>query len=269
MRERYNVKHIDINSEFHPTAIVHAWAKIGERVKIGPYSVIGEHVVMGDGCVVGTNVLIEGHTMVGKNNVFHHGASIGTPPQDLKYQGQATRVEIGDDNIFREFVTVHRGTGDAGATRIGSRCFLMAYAHIAHDCVVGDEVILANSVHLGGHVKLDDYVSIGGVTGVQQFVSIGKYAFVGGGSRIVRDIPPFVKAAGNPSRVYGVNSVGLERRGFSTARRAMIKRMYILLYRSDFNVSQTLEHLRNGDFEDPERKILVDFLETTKRGITK
>ena len=263
------MKNIDIESEFHPTAIVHPLAKIGERVKIGPYSVIGEDVVMLDDCVVGNNVLIEGHTTIGRNNVFHHGASIGSPPQDLKYEGQATRVDIGDDNTFREFVTVHRGTGDTGKTTIGSRCFLMAYAHVAHDCVLGDEVIIANAVNMGGHVHVEDYASIGGVSAVHQFVSIGQHAFIGGGSRLTRDIPPFVMAAGNPCRVYGVNSVGLERRGFSAARRGMIKRMYTLLYRQGLNVSQVIEQLEHGDFEDPDRSILVDFLVAAGRGITK
>ncbi|UCG53771.1 MAG: acyl-ACP--UDP-N-acetylglucosamine O-acyltransferase [Candidatus Latescibacterota bacterium] len=258
-----------MESEIHPTAVVSPWAKIGRRVKIGPYSVIGEHVELGDECVVGTNVLIEGHTVIGKNNVFYHGASVGTEPQDLKYQGQTTYLEIGDENTFREFSTANCGTGDGGRTIIGSRCFLMAYAHVAHDCTLGDGVILANSVNLAGHVRIDDHATIGGVTPVHQFVSVGKYAFVGGGSRIEKDIPPFIKAAGNPTRVYGINSIGLERHGFSPERRAMIKRMFNVLYRSDLNVSQVLDHLKNGDYSDPERRILVDFLESSERGITK
>jgi UDP-N-acetylglucosamine acyltransferase len=269
MRDRINARRADANAEHHPTAIIHPWAKIGDHVKIGPYAVIGDHVVIGDGCVIGPNVLIEGHTTIGRNNSFHHGATIGTPPQDLKYQGRVTYVEIGDENIFREYVTVNRGSGDDGKTKVGSRCFIMAYAHIAHDCIVGDEVILANSVNLAGHVKVDDFANIGGVTPVHQFVSIGKYAFIGGGSRIEKDIPPFVKAAGSPARVYGLNSLGLERRGFSPERRAMIKKMFNLLYRSDLNVSQVLEQLKNGDFEDPDRQVLVDFLEAAERGINK
>jgi len=269
MRERINVRRVDANAEYHPTEIIHPWAKIGEHVKIGPYTVIGEHVVIGDGCVIGPNVLIEGHTTIGRNNAFHHGATIGTPPQDLKYQGHVTYVEIGDENTFREYVTVNRGSGDGGKTKVGSRCFIMAYAHIAHDCTVGDEVIFANCVNLAGHVKVDDFANIGGLTPVLQFVSIGKYAFIGGASRIEKDIPPFVKAAGSPARVYGLNSVGLERRGFSPERRAMIKKMFNLLYRSDLNVSQVLERLKNGDFEDPDRQVLVDFLEASERGINK
>jgi UDP-N-acetylglucosamine acyltransferase len=269
MPDRINLKRADVNLDYHPTAIVHQLAKIGEGVKIGPYTVIGEDVAIGEGCVIGPHVLIEGHATIGKHNVFHHGVTIGTPPQDLKYQGQRTHVIIGDENILREFVTVNRGSGDGGTTSVGSRCFIMAYAHIAHDCIVGDEVIFANSVNLAGHVRVDDYANIGGVTPVHQFVSIGKYAFVGGASRVERDIPPFVKAAGSPARVYGINSLGLERRGFSREKRAMIKKMFNLLYRSELNVSQVLERLKNGDFEDPERKILVDFLEAAERGITK
>ena len=254
----------------HPTAIVHPSTTIGDGVKMGPYSVIGSDVVIGDGCVIGPHVLIEGHTTIGKGNVFHHGVAIGTPPQDLTYKGQSTHVEIGDGNVFREFVTVNRGSGNGGVTRVGSRCFLMAYAHVAHDCTVGDEVVLANSVHLGGHVKIDDCANIGGVTGVHQFVSVGKHAFVGGGSRVERDIPPFVKVAGSPTRAYGLNSVGLERHGFPPSKRAMIKSMVNLLYRSGLNVSQVVEHLKNGsEFEDPERRILVEFLEKAVRGITK
>jgi UDP-N-acetylglucosamine acyltransferase len=269
MQERANIRNIDLKTEVHPTAIVHPWAKIGVGVKIGPYSVIGEHVELGEGCVVGPHVLIEGRTTIGRNNTFYHGASIGGPPQDLKYEGNVSYLEIGNDNTFREYTTVNVATNQGAKTAIGSRCFLMAYAHVAHDCVLGDDVILANSVNLAGYVTIDDHAIIGGVTPVHQFVRVGAHAFVGGGSRIERDIPPFIKAAGNPTRVYGVNTVGLERKGFSQEKRAMIKAMFNILYRNDLNVSQVLEHLRNGTFQDPERKILVDFLEASERGITK
>lgn len=269
MQERLNVRKIDLKTSVHPTAIVHPWAKVGVGVKIGPYSIIGEHVQLGDGCVVGPNVVIEGRTTIGRNNAFHHGATIGTPPQDLKYQGDVSYLEIGDDNTFREFATVNVATDQGCKTVVGSRCYLMAYSHIAHDCVLGDDVILANSVNLAGYVTVDDFAIIGGMTPVHQFVRVGKHAFVGGGSRIERDIPPFIKAAGNPTRVYGINAVGLERRGFSAERRAMIKSMFNILYRNDLNVSQVLEQLKNGSFEDPERKILVDFLHASERGITK
>jgi UDP-N-acetylglucosamine acyltransferase len=257
------------NSDIHPTAVVHPWARIGSGVKIGPYSVIGEHVRLGDGCVVGTNVLIEGNTRIGKNNVFFHGASVGTAPQDLKYRGEPTRLEIGDGNTFREFVTINTATDMTDATIIGDNCLLMAYAHVAHNCHIGNEVILANSVNLAGHVVVDDFAILGGVTPVHQFVHIGRYAFVGGGSRVEQDVPPFLKVAGSPVRVYGINSIGLERRGFSAERRAGVKKLFKLLYRSDLNVSQVLEHLGNGYSGDPDADVLAEFLRRSERGITK
>jgi UDP-N-acetylglucosamine acyltransferase len=269
MQDRFKLRRIDIKSEIHPTAIIHPWAKIGQAVRIGPFCVIGEHVELGDGCVLGPNVQIDGRTTIGNKNRFFHGATIGTEPQDLKYEGRKTFVEIGDENTFREFVTVHRGSDEGGTTRVKSHCYIMAYAHVGHDCKVGEEVILANSVQLAGHVRVDDFASIGGMSAVHQFGAVGKYAFVGGGSRIEMDVPPFVRAAGSPLRVYGVNSIGLERRGFSAEKRTLIKKMYNVMYRNDLNVSQVIEHLKNGDFADPERTILVDFLVNSQRGISK
>lgn len=256
-------------TEIHPTTVVHPWARIGEGVRIGPYSVIGENVVVGDGCTIGTNVLIEGKTTIGKGNTFFHGASVGTAPQDLKYEGGINRLEIGDNNTFREFVTVNTATQEDDATVIGSGCLLMAYAHVAHNCIIGDDCILANAVNLAGHVAIDDYVIIGGLTPVHQFVRIGAHAFVGGGSRIERDVPPFVKVAGNPPQVYGINSVGLERRGFSPERRAEIKKLYKLLYRGDLNVSQVTEVLDGDDWDSADAAILAAFLRRSERGIVK
>jgi UDP-N-acetylglucosamine acyltransferase len=269
MQDRFNVRKIHLQAKIHPTAVVHPWAKIGERVEIGPYSIIGEHVELGDGCIVGPHVVIEGRTTIGRNNEFFHGASIGGPPQDVKYEGLVSYLEIGDGNRFREFCTVNVATGQGEKTIIGSNCFLMAYSHVAHNSVLRDHVVLANSVNLAGHVTIDDYAIIGGVTPVHQFVRVGCHSFVGGGSRIERDIPPFIKAAGSPTRVYGINSIGLERRGFSLERRALIKKMFNVLYRQELNVSQVLERLKNGEFQDPDRQLLVDFLESSERGITK
>jgi len=261
-----NVKQSDI----HPTAVVHPWARIGRGVRIGPYSVIGENVELGDGCRVGPNVLIEGNTRIGKNNRFFHGASVGTPPQDLKYHGEISGLVIGDNNTFREFVTVNTATGEGDTTRVGSGCLVMAYAHIAHNCDIGNEVILANSVNLAGHVFVDDFAIIGGVTPVHQFVRIGRYSFVGGGSRVERDVPPFMKIAGSPPQVYGINSIGLERRGFSEERRLRVKRMYKLLYRSNLNTSQALEELTVGEFRnDEDAATLAEFISESMRGITK
>ncbi|MFQ5511398.1 MAG: acyl-ACP--UDP-N-acetylglucosamine O-acyltransferase [Candidatus Krumholzibacteriia bacterium] len=267
MQDPTKLTSIDLKTEIHPTAIVNPWAKVGAGVKIGPYSIIGEHVELGDGCVVGPRVLIEGRTTIGKNNEFFHGATIGTPAQDLKCEGDVAYVEIGDGNIFREFCTVNRATDRGGKTKVGSDCFIMAYAHVAHNCVLADHVVMANSVHLAGHVTLDQYAIIGGGTVVHQFVRVGQHAIIGGGCRVTQDIPPYVKAAGSPARAFGVNTVGLERRGFPAEKRAAIKRMYTVLYRRRLNVTQALAHLRNGTFGDPERRILVDFLESSQRGI--
>jgi UDP-N-acetylglucosamine acyltransferase len=263
--ESVNLKKNDI----HPTAVVHPWARIGVGVKIGPYSVIGSDVRLGDGCEVGPNVLVDGVTTIGRNNRIFHGASVGTEPQDLKYKGGRTRLVIGDENVIREFVTINTATDDGDETAIGSNCLLMAYAHVAHNCVIRDNVILANSVNLAGHVLVDEYAIIGGVTPVHQFVRIGKHAFVGGGSRVEMDVPPFLKIAGNPPSIYGVNSVGLARRGFSEERRAEIKKMYKLLYRSGLNVSQVTEKLESDEFDGPDVEEMLQFLRSCQRGIQK
>lgn len=256
-------------TRIHSTAVVHPWARIGAGVQIGPYSVIGPEVVVGDGCEVGSHVLLDGITVLGSNNRIFHGASVGTEPQDLKYDGGRTRLVIGDNNVFREFVTVNTATADGEATVIGSNNLLMAYAHVAHNCILGDHVILANSVNLAGHVLVDDYAIIGGVTPVHQFVRIGKHAFIGGGSRVEKDVPPFIKIAGNPPSVYGINSVGLARRGYSEKRRAEIKKIHRLIYRSGLNTSQVVEALENGQFSGPDAGEMLEFLKSSERGIQK
>jgi UDP-N-acetylglucosamine acyltransferase len=261
--ETVNVK----KTEIHPTAVVHPWARIGARVKIGPYSVIGPNATLGDGCSVGSNCLIEGVTTIGKGNRIFHGASVGTEPQDLKYMGGRSELVIGDDNVIREFCTLNTATNEGEATVVGSGCLLMAYAHVAHNCVVGDHVILANSVNLAGHVMIDDFAIIGGVTPVHQFVRIGKHAFIGGGSRIEKDIAPYLKIAGNPPVVYGINSVGLARRGFSDERRAVVKKLFKLLYRSGLNTSQVVEKLEGGEHAGPDAEELLKFLNSCERGI--
>jgi UDP-N-acetylglucosamine acyltransferase len=261
----YNLR----KTEIHPTAVIHPWARIGEGVKIGPYTVIGENVEIGDGCDIGSNVLIEGATRIGRENRIFHGASIGTEPQDLKFGGERTFLTIGDGNVIREFVTINLATGENESTVIGSSCLLMAYVHVAHNCVIGSEVILANAVNLAGHVFIDDFVTVGGLTPVHQFVRIGKYAFIGGGSRVERDVPPFIKMAGNPPQIYGLNSIGLERRGFTADRRARVKKIYKLLYRSELNVSQVLDTLDGDDWDDADSAEMAEFLRHSDRGITK
>jgi UDP-N-acetylglucosamine acyltransferase len=256
-------------TEIHETAIVHPGAQIGDGTSIGPYSIIGEHVVLGRECWVGSSVLIEGHTSLGVNNKVFHGAAIGTIPQDLKYEGAQSYVKIGDNNVMREYVTINCATDEGESTVIGNENLLMAYVHVAHNCILGDHVILANSVNLAGHVIIQDYAIIGGVVPVHQFVNIGAHSFIGGGSRIAKDIPPFVKVAGNPPRIGGINTVGLQRRGFTNEQISQIKQAYKYLYRSDLNVSQALELIENELSRTPEVMMLVDFINESRRGITK
>jgi UDP-N-acetylglucosamine acyltransferase len=218
----------------HPSAVVAPGARIGDDVEIGPFCVVGDKVTLGDGCRLRHQVTIEGHTTVGRSNEFFPGAVVGTPPQDLKYGGEITYVEIGDDNIFREYVTVHAGTGNGGGlTRIGNANHILACVHVAHDCVIGDHCVLANSVQLAGHVKIEDCVTFGGGTGVHHFVTIGKHAFVGGMSRITQDVPPFmiaVAARGPRSEIRMINGVGLKRRGFSEAQILALKTAFMRLF---------------------------------------
>jgi UDP-N-acetylglucosamine acyltransferase len=255
--------------ELHETAIVHPGAGIGRNVAIGPYSVIGENVELGDNTSVGSSVLIEGRTTIGRNNRIFHGASIGTIPQDLKYDGANSSLRIGDDNVIREYVTINIATNEGEATIIGNNNLLMAYVHVAHNCVIGDHVILANAVNLAGHVRIDDYAIVGGVVPVHQFVSIGAHAMIGGGSRIPKDIPPFIKVAGNPPRVGGMNIVGLTRRGFTREQRDLLKKAFCILFRSDLNVTQALERIENELEQTSEIRMLVDFIRKSRRGITK
>ncbi len=256
-------------TDIHPTAVIASGADIGEDVTIGPYSIIGENVRIGDGCRIGSSVLIEGYTEIGKNNHIFHGASIGTIPQDLKYRGARTFVKIGDNNTIREYVTINSATNEGESTIVGDSNLLMAYVHVAHNCVIGNNVILANAVNLAGHVKVHDYAIVGGIVPVHQFVEIGEHAFIGGGSRIPKDVPPFIKVVGNPPRVNGMNSVGLMRRGFTLEQRVLLKRAYCILYRSGLNVSQAIEKIETELPQTEEIKMLVDFIKNSKRGITK
>ena len=252
----------------HPTAMVDPSAEIGEGVEIGPNTIVGPHVCLGENTRVGANCLIEGWTTIGRRCRIFHAAVIGSEPQDVKYRGERTYVKIGDGNIIREFVTIHRATGEDKETRIGDRCFIMAYAHVAHNCTLGSNVVLANSVNMAGHVLIEDFATIGGVTPIHQFVRIGKYAFIGGGSRIPMDIVPYVKVAGNPARVSGLNAVGLQRHGFSEETRQILKQAYKMIFRSRLNVSQALERIKTEIKPIPEIQHLVDFIESSERGIT-
>ncbi len=254
--------------KIHETAVVHPGAELGKDVVIGPYAIIGEHVELGDGCIVGPHVVIDGWTRIGCNNKFYHGASIGCDPQDLKFKGEKTYLVIGDNNIFRENVTISRGTGEGGGeTRIGNNNFFMAYSHVAHDCRVGNHVILTNAASLGGHVIIEDRVNIGGLSGVHQFTKVGKMAMIGGCTKVIRDVPPFVIVDGVPARVAGINVVGLRRNEVPPEIRDEIKKAYKILYRSNLTIAQAIEQMEQQLQGYPEIDHFIRFLRNVERGI--
>ena len=253
----------------HPAAFVEEGAQLGAEVRIGPGAVIGSNVCVGDGTTVGSHALLAGWTTIGCHCRLHHGAVLGSPPQDLKYTGEPSYLVVGDHTEMREYTTANLATEPGASTRIGSHCLLMAYAHVAHNCQIGDHVIVANAVQMAGYVTIDDWAIVGGGTVVHQFVRIGRHCIVGGGSRISQDIAPFVKAAGSPPRLAGINSVGLERRGFSTATRDALEKAYRLLFRSQLTVTQSVERMRATLGEVPEVEVLARFAETSARGLTR
>lgn len=255
----------------HPTAIIDAKAKVHPSCLVGPYSVIGADVEIGENCRIDSHVAIEGPTKIGAHNHFFPYSSIGMAPQDLSYKGEPTRLEIGDHNQFREFVTVNRGTMKGGGlTRVGSHVLVMAYTHIAHDCMIGDHVILANAATLGGHVIVEDHATVGALCPVHHFVRIGAYAFIGGGSTITRDVLPFSKtAAARETHAYGINAVGLERNGFSKQRIQKIHHAYKLLLASKMNTSQALERMKSEPDRGEDVEMLIRFIEGSERGVVK
>lgn len=253
----------------HSTAIVDPGALLGRGVCVGPYSIIEDGAVIGNECRIDAHALICSSVTMGNGNRIHHGAVVGSPPQDLKFGGEETRLVIGHGNVIREYATLNPGTAEGEATIVGSNCLLMAYSHVAHNCVLGDQVILANSVNLAGHVTVDDYAIIGGVTPVHQFTRIGTHCFVGGGSRVAKDMPPFFRAAGNPLEVVGINNVGLQRRGFSEQQILDLKRAYRIIYRSGLNTSQALDRLAEELPDSELVSILVAFIRGSERGISK
>ena len=250
----------------HETAIVHSAAKLGRDVQIGPYSIVGEHVEIGEGTTLGAHVVISGRTSIGqRNRVFHH-VSLGEVPQDKKYAGEPTRLEIGDDNVIREFCTFNIGTAqDLGYTRLGDRNWIMSYVHLAHDCVVGNDTILANCVQLAGHVEIGDFAILGGFTGVHQFCRVGAHAITGVGSVVLADVPPFITAMGNTAQPHGVNSEGLKRRGFTPEVIKKIRRAYKTLYRSGLNLEEAREAIGQQVVACPELGLMADFLATTSQ----
>ena len=255
-------------TQVHPTAIVHDDARLGPGVVVGPWALIGPGVVVGDGTEVGPRVLIEKDTTIGEDCFLANGAVLGTDPQDLKFKGERSRLEVGDRTIVREYATLNRGTSASGSTVVGSDCLLMAYSHVAHDCEIGNHVVLANSVNMAGHVMIEDWAIVGGVTPIHQFVRIGAHAFVGGGSRVPQDVPPYCRAAGNPPKLYGLNSVGLERRGLSEEVRKALKKAYRLLFQSDVNLSKALDRAEQEVPGIPEVRHLLEFIRASERGVT-
>ena len=255
------------NTGVHPTAIVDESARIGAGVSVGPYTVIGPNVEIGENTRVGPHVFIERDTTIGRDCAIHKGAVLGTDPQDLKFGGEQTFLIIGAQTTIREYATLNRGTAAHGKTEVGTQCLLMSYSHVAHDCVLGDHVIVSNAVNMGGHVTIGDWAIVGGLTAIHQFVRIGAHAFVGGAARVQKDVPPYVKAAGSPLALYGLNSVGLQRRGFSEAVRSDLKKAYRLLFASSYNVSQALERARGELAPSPEVELFLSFIEESERGV--
>jgi UDP-N-acetylglucosamine acyltransferase len=255
-------------NEVHPTAIVDRAARLGKGVSVGPYSVIGPKVEVGEGTWIGAHVVLDGRLKIGRNNKIFHFSSLGAPPQDKKYADEDTAVEIGDDNTIREYVTINRGTAlDAGVTRLGNNNWVMAYVHFAHDCQIGNNTIFANSCQLAGHVLVGDWAIFGATTLVHQFVHIGAHAFTGMGTYLPQDLPPFVTAAGNMARPYGINSEGLKRRGFTPEEIAALKRAYRTLYRSGLALEEARRQLEAQVKECRHVGEIVEFLARSKRGI--
>lgn len=242
-------------------------ADLGPDVSVGPYCVIGPRVTVGERCTIAGHTVIERNTRVADSVRIGYGTVIGSDPQDLKYKGEETWVEIGSGTIIREYCTINRGSTATGKTTIGERCFIMTYVHIAHDCVIGNDVIIANSVQMAGHVTVHDRAIISGLVPIHQFVRIGTYAFVGGGSRVNQDVPPYTKAAGNPVHLYGLNSVGLQRAGFAPEMKLALKRAYRLVFNSDLTVSQGVARARVELPEVPEVEAFLQFIEASQRGV--
>lgn len=253
----------------HPFTYIDPNAKIAPNVKIDPFTVIHQDVQIGEGTWVGSNVTVMEGTRIGKNCRIFPGAVIGAIPQDLKFAGERTTVHIGDNTTIREFVTINRGTEDRGKTVVGSNCLIMAYSHLAHDCFLGDNVILSNSVQVAGHVTIGNHVVIGGVSAVHQFVNIGQHAFIAGGSLVSKDVPPYIKAVRNPLSYGGVNSVGLKRRGFTLQQINHILDVYRTIYNKGFNTSQALEYIEEELTATDERDDIATFVRESARGIIK
>ncbi len=254
----------------HATAIVHPGARIAPGVEIGPYAVIGEHVSLGEGTTVGPHAVIEGWTEIGRDNRIFQFASVGAAPQDLKFHGEKSFLRIGDRNMVREFVTLHRGTESGGGeTVIGNDNLFMAYSHVAHDCIVGNRVILANGATLAGHVQVDDFAILGGLSAVHQFTRVGAHVMVSGGSMVAQDIPPYTIAQGDRAKTVGLNLVGLKRRGFSEEVLRALKQAYKIIFRSGLRQEEALQKIAEEVTHGPELAVFVDFIRNSQRGVAR
>ncbi|NOZ60622.1 MAG: acyl-ACP--UDP-N-acetylglucosamine O-acyltransferase [Calditrichaeota bacterium] len=253
--------------QIHPTAVIDPKAQLGEGVSVGPFSVIEGDVIIGNGTEIGPHVFVHSGVRIGKKCRIFKGAVLGTDPQDLKFAGEKTTLEIGDNTTIREFCSLNRGTVHRKKTSIGSNCLLMAYVHVAHDCDIGDNVILANAINMGGHVVIEPYAAVGGMSPIHQFVRVGRYSFVGGGLRVSKDVPPYVLAAGAPLQYAGINRVGLSRKGFSKEAMEAIRQAYKTIYRSGMNTSQALQELNKQQNPIAEVKTIIEFIESSERGI--
>jgi UDP-N-acetylglucosamine acyltransferase len=253
----------------HPHTYIHPNAKLATNVKVDPFTVVHHNVEIGEGTWVGSNVTIMEGARIGKNCRIFPGAVIAGSPQDLKYNGEETTVQIGDNTTIREFATIHRGTSDKWTTKVGSNCLIMAYTHIAHDCIVGNNCILSNNTQMAGHGVIGDWAIVGGMVAIHQFVKIGQHSFISGGSLIGKDVPPYIKAGRNPLSYAGVNSVGLKRRGFSIERINQILDIYRYIYNKSMNISQALEFIEEELPASDERDEIVTFIRESGRGIIK
>jgi UDP-N-acetylglucosamine acyltransferase len=256
-----------MSTTIDPRAIVDPKAQLGDNVVVGPFTIIEEDVIIGAGTVIASNALIANGARIGKECRIHHGAIVATIPQDLKFRGEQSYLEIGDHTTVREYATLNRGTGERGKTVIGHHCFIMAYAHVAHDCSVGNHVILVNSVNMAGHVLIEDYVVVGGMVPIHQFTRIGRHAMIGGGFRVTKDVPPYILAGHEPIAYQGLNVVGLRRRNFSNEAIAKIEAAYDIIYGGKLNVTQALEKIKNDQPMSEEVSRIVEFIERSKRGI--
>lgn len=249
----------------HPTSIVQS--PLGANVRVGAFTVIDDDVTIGEGSDIDSHVHIYPHTRIGASCRIFHGASVGSIPQDLKFQNEYSELVVGDRTVIREFATLNRGTAAAGQTRIGSDCLLMAYVHVGHDSTVGNHVILANNVTLGGHVVIDDHAGVGGLVPIHQFCRVGKYAFIGGGYRAVQDVPPFILAAGEPLRFEGLNYVGLRRHGFTPERIHALEQIYHVIYREELNRKSALQKISDTCTPSEDREDVIRFFESSERGV--